>query len=192
LSTNQKWNGIERRESLRVEAEKLASRFYPEHLAIQPSEKLLHELLVHKIELELQLEELRLVYVSMQEKRDHYLDLYEFAPVGYLAINQAGLITEINQTGAALLGIERDSLLEQRLANLIIPADQDRWHLLFINLQALSKGEKLAFCLTFKRVDGMFSAYLDCQCWEGLDAAATWRFAMLDLKQMQKAISQVS
>jgi hypothetical protein len=40
-------------------------------------------------------------------ERGRCLDLYGFAPVGYLTVSDAGLIVESNLTGAALLGIER-------------------------------------------------------------------------------------
>lgn len=187
---NLKWNGIERRQTLRTEAEKMASRLYPEHLATQTAEKLLHELLVHKIELELQNEELRLAYISVQEKQERYIDLYDFAPVGFMTINQEGFISEINLTGSELFGIERVNLLGQRLSNLIVPEDQDHWHFMFIKMMALSKGEKLAFCLTFEGKETLFSAYLDCQRWENLAAEAGWRFALIELSRLQRAINQ--
>ena len=62
-------DGIERRKSLRAEAETMVARFYPGHFAEQAPEKLLHELLVHKVELELQIEELRRTYATIQELR---------------------------------------------------------------------------------------------------------------------------
>jgi PAS domain-containing protein len=126
-SMQDKWDGIERRKSLRVEAEAMVARFYPEHNAQESPDRLLHELLVHKVELELQNEELRLAYAAMQEMRDRYMDLYEFSPFGYLTINPKGLIAEINLTGADLLGQNRQRLLDSNFANLVIPEDQFRW-----------------------------------------------------------------
>ena len=82
-------------------------------------EKLLHELEVHRIELELQNEELRNTQVQLQESFMEYADLYDFAPVGYLTLNEKGLILKANLAGAALLGVERSKLIKKPLRTFI-------------------------------------------------------------------------
>jgi PAS domain-containing protein len=80
----------------------------PAEATAQPADVMLHELLVHKVELEMQIEELAAgAHVALEEARDRYAEYYEFAPVGYLSIGGAGEITEVNLTGAALLGVDR-------------------------------------------------------------------------------------
>jgi two-component system cell cycle sensor histidine kinase/response regulator CckA len=91
--------------------------------------KMLHELRVHQIELELQNEELRSAQEQLEEARARYFDLYETAPVGYFTLNRAGVIQEANLTAADLLGMPRDKLLEQPLTRFILPADQDIYYL---------------------------------------------------------------
>ena len=60
------------------------SEKYPsEPLTLEETQKLVHELHTHQIELELQNEDLRLAHRSLEESRRKYTDLYEFAPVGY-------------------------------------------------------------------------------------------------------------
>ena len=98
-----------------------------EVIAAQPVEELLHELRVHQIELEVQNETLRQAQAALEESRDRYLDLYEFAPVGYLTIGADGVIMEINLTGTRLLGGDRKHLLRRRFSSYVVPEDRDRW-----------------------------------------------------------------
>jgi PAS domain S-box-containing protein len=89
---------------------------------------LLHELQVHQIELELQNEQLSTAHRDLEVSRNKYADLYDFAPVGYFAVDAQGLILEVNLTGAAMLGTDRHSLIRQPLAHFIDRADQDAYY----------------------------------------------------------------
>ncbi len=70
-----------------------------------------HELRVQQTELEAQNQELREMQNVLELARDRYADLYDFAPVGYVTLDQHGIIKDINLTGATLLGRERALLL---------------------------------------------------------------------------------
>jgi PAS domain S-box-containing protein len=87
-------------------------------------ERLLHELHVHQIELEMQNRALREAQQALEDSRDRYAQLYDFAPVGYLTLDRAQCIAEINLTGAALLGVERARLLGQPFVFYVVAADQ--------------------------------------------------------------------
>jgi PAS domain S-box-containing protein len=127
-----------------------------------PVEKLLHELQVHQVELEMQNEALRQAQSALEESRDRYMDLYEFAPVGYLTLTPEGLIEEVNLTGVKLLGIERGNLLQKGFRTFVIHDDQDRWVRHFINMT--SHGGQGTLELAMQRGDGtVFHAQLDCE-----------------------------
>jgi PAS domain S-box-containing protein len=73
--------------------------------------KLFHELKVHQEELSAQNHQLIETQNALEESRDRYVDLYDFAPIGYMTINPSGVIREINLTGATLLGRERGNVI---------------------------------------------------------------------------------
>jgi len=76
--------------------------------------KLLHELQVHQIELELQNEELHQSRSDVETLLEKYSDLYDFAPVGYLTLTRSGTIQAANLASAGLLGTERSALIGRR------------------------------------------------------------------------------
>lgn len=73
--------------------------------------KLLHELQVHQIELEMQNEELLQAYETAEAALKKYTMLYDFAPMGYFTLDSAGSICDLNFTGAEMLGEKRFSLV---------------------------------------------------------------------------------
>jgi PAS domain-containing protein len=73
--------------------------------------KLLHELQVHQIELEMQNEELHQAYETAETALKKYTMLYDFAPMGYFTLDNDGSICDLNFTGAELLGEKRFSLV---------------------------------------------------------------------------------
>ena len=81
--------------------------------------RLVHELEVHQIELEMQNAELRRAQEELELSRNQYAELYDFAPVGYFTIDAQGLIARVNLTGAHLLGIERGLLLKRPFISFI-------------------------------------------------------------------------
>jgi len=91
----------------------------------EPAKRLIHELRVHQIELELQNDELRRTQAALECSRTRYFDLYDLAPVGYLTLSETGLIQEVNLAAAKLLGTSRDALIDTPLTQFIVPDDQD-------------------------------------------------------------------
>ena len=85
--------------------------------------RLVHELEVHQIELEMQNGELRKARDLERAALEKYSELYDFAPVSYLTLDREGTVREANLASASLLGIERSRLIKQRFVGFISAAD---------------------------------------------------------------------
>ena len=83
--------------------------------------KLVHELQVHQIELQMQNDELQRAKIDLETSLERYSDLYDFAPVGYFTFNEQGAILDANLTGATLLGEERLRLINRRFQIFVTP-----------------------------------------------------------------------
>ncbi len=93
-------------------------------------QQLIHELQVHRIELETQNEELLRVQAELAASQEHYFDFYNLAPLGYCTLSEKGLILEANLTCAMMLGENREALIQQRISLYIQGEDQDSFYLL--------------------------------------------------------------
>ena len=150
------------------------------NLAEQTPAKLIHELQVHQIELEMQAEELRKSHLALEESRDKFLDLYDFAPTGYLTLTDKALITEVNLTGATLLGVVRSKLIHTRFRKFIVQNDFESWDRYFA--EVLNLGEKQTCTLTLIRADGsVFPARLESSRITGSDGTNPVRIAISDI-----------
>ncbi|MCG7983269.1 MAG: EAL domain-containing protein [Candidatus Thiodiazotropha lotti] len=112
---------------MRERAEQIAQRRqrinYEKKLADR--DRLLQDLHVHQIELELQNEELRQSQAKLEFTHQQYLDLYNEAPVGYASLDDSGLIIRSNQMLASMLGMEKYTLTGKALAEFMLPIDQN-------------------------------------------------------------------
>jgi diguanylate cyclase (GGDEF)-like protein/PAS domain S-box-containing protein len=96
----------------------------PLPVTVSDARRLVHELQVHQIELEMQNEALMQIREELEEALRKYTDLYDYAPAGYFSLAPDGTICQVNLVGASLLGIERGELAGRRLG-VFIP-DQSR------------------------------------------------------------------
>jgi len=95
---------------------------YP--MTVAETRRLLHELQVHQIELEMQNAELLIAQDDMAAALEKFTDLYDFAPVGYFTLDRSGVISAVNFAGAGLMRVERSGLIGRRFGLLV--ADKDR------------------------------------------------------------------
>lgn len=91
--------------------------------------KMLHELKVHEVELEMQNETLRQTQLQLLAMQARYFDLYDLAPISYCTVNETGIILEANLAIAELLGVARNSLVGQRISHYIQKDFQDIYYL---------------------------------------------------------------
>lgn len=85
---------------------------------------MVHELRVHQIELEMQNEELRRTHAALEKENQEYLDLYEFAPMGYCTLSEQGRIMAANLTATTMIAMTRNTLIGQQISRFI--CDEDR------------------------------------------------------------------
>jgi PAS domain S-box-containing protein len=113
--------------------------------------RLLHELQVHQIELELQNEELQRAHGELEALLMKYTALYDFAPTGYFTLDREGTIRGLNLAGASLLGTERSKLLNRRF-DLLIAAEKRPAFTAFLS-HAFESGTK-EVCETLLQPEG--------------------------------------
>ncbi len=134
----------------------------------EKTQRIVHELEVHQIELEMQNEELRNVQTELALARDKYVELYDFAPIGYFSFDARGVIRETNLAGARLLKVERGRLVNMSFSGFIAEAEekkvfcrhlesvlqkegshgcefklsQENGHTVYVKMQSVEAGEK--------------------------------------------------
>ncbi|MDO9550088.1 MAG: PAS domain S-box protein [Methanoregula sp.] len=173
---------------LREIAEEQLARSPPSSpdLKEQTAEELIYELQVHQIELETQAEELRRAYLALEVSRDKYLDLYDFAPLGYLTLNEKALITEVNLHGATLLGIERKKLVNAPFSKCMPKKDADEWHRYFLNVLS-EKGKQTCTLMLMRGNGSPFPARLESIRFAGSNGDPSIRVAFSDITDIREA-----
>ena len=143
-----------------------------------------HELRVHQIELEMQNEEMRRVQQELEASREKYFDLYDLAPVGYVTLNEKGIILEANLSVAILLGRERSHLVGRPLTRFIHMEDQDLYYLCHKHLIAAREPQVCEFRMVRKD---------KTPCWvriniakQGSDDTKGFRAIIVDISQRKQ------
>jgi PAS domain S-box-containing protein len=85
--------------------------------------KLVEQLHVQHVQLEMQNEELRQSQEALTEACDHYTQLYDFSPSGYVTIKPDGILEEANLRFCAMVGVNRKLVLNRPFIDFVVPQD---------------------------------------------------------------------
>jgi len=166
---------------------------FPDEMSADEARRLLHELRVHQIELEMQNAELRRTQEELDTERRRYFDLYDIAPVGYCTVSEAGLLLEANLAAINLLGVTRDTLPGQRMSRFILEEGQDGYYLFRKNIFA--SGQPQSCELRMVKKDGtVFWAHLAATMAEGANGSPVYRIVLSDIsarKQAEEKLQQI-
>ena len=116
------------------------------------AQKMIHELQVHQVELEMQNEELSCVRTELEVARKHYFDLYHLAPVGYCILSTEGLVLEANLAAVNMLDLALSTLVRKPITRFIFKEDEDIYYL---HRKQLYQNNQSATCeLRMVKMDG--------------------------------------
>ncbi|MEI6393754.1 MAG: PAS domain S-box protein [Verrucomicrobiota bacterium] len=113
-------------------------------------QRLVQELQVHQIELEMQNETLEESHARLKASAARYTNLYDFAPVSYFTLGHQGEIIQSNLAGARMLGLERSRLLDRRFEIFVASADLPAFRTLLTRAFATQSPETIEVRLAIK------------------------------------------
>ncbi|MBC7879099.1 MAG: PAS domain S-box protein [Anaerolineales bacterium] len=146
-------------------------------------ERLIYDMEVHQIELEMQKDELIRSRAEAEEAFRQYTDLYDFAPVGYFTLARDGTINKINLAGANLLGIERGYLIRRSL-DLFLFAESRRTFRTFLEKLLTGSGKENCELEFVKNKNVLIWTRVEATCFEG---GLECRVAIVDITQRKKS-----
>jgi PAS domain S-box-containing protein len=179
-------------QTIRQKAEAILKEQYPlkELTADADLPRILHELQVHQIELELQNDELRHTQAELKDTQKKYFDLFNFAPIGYFTLNGNGVIAEVNLAGAELLGKERSRLIGKPLQVYLNPKSRPQFFQLFDTVFKYRGSQTGELTMRPKNGPEIF-VQVKAQAAQESDGTGYCRLVMTDIterKQMEEAL----
>ena len=103
---------------------------------------LVHELVVHQIELEMQNEELRRAHLETDELRKCFQELFDLAPMGYVILDENERIVCSNLAAAQIFDQERSLLVGRPLAEFFNAASARELTLFYRKVRGSEKEEQ--------------------------------------------------
>jgi PAS domain S-box-containing protein len=150
--------------------------------------RMVHELQVHQIELEMQNAELRRTRRDVEAALEKYTDLFDFAPVGFFSIDEAGVIQDANLTGAGLLGTERSRLINRRLQSFVAADSRSTWAAFLTRVFSSAEKQICEVLLLNNQRDVPFWAGLQATAADATEDGPRWcRVALEDIGARKRA-----
>ena len=181
-------NDDQLKKKLRSKAEAMALKKPVSKLDItmKKAKTLMHELEVHQIELEMQNQELRETQHHLEDARDRYTDLFDFAPIGYLVLDEKGVIENINLTACTMMGTERSLIKGKPFSAYMSGRESGK---LFLKLREAYESEVLKpFDVQIKRnANSTFTALVHGTVTRNETGAALYRISMQDITEIREA-----
>ena len=171
----------------RSSGSRAAARAAVNRLSTTDAQRLVHELEVHQVELEMQNLALRKTQAELAQARDRFADLYDFAPIAYLTLDTEGLILEANLTAGSLLGIARKQLLGRRFEQFVSAEQHKRFQRYQRTVLHSSAGRGCD--LSVRRRDGStFAARVEAIRIDDFSTRAPlWRCVISDISERMRA-----
>ena len=133
-------------------------------------------------------EKMKQMQRELMESHERYVDLYEFAPIGYLSITKHGMITEVNWKVTAMLGMQRKDINQHRFEEFVAEEDKGFWRRQFATLKQLQDGDESTLSVKLTHSNGqIFNANLHCLRMEDDYEQAMLRVTVEDVTQLKQA-----
>jgi PAS domain S-box-containing protein len=149
--------------------------------------KAVHELRVHQVELQMQNEQLRQTQIELEESRNKFTDLFDFAPTGYFVVDPKGHILEVNLTGASMVGRERNFLAGKPFVLFVGTEDKDRFFLSRRNVLQTRTRERCDLKILNKDGYSFFAELLMDPVLDAEGQVTHCRIALIDITERKKA-----
>jgi PAS domain S-box-containing protein len=187
------WNEYSKRNattSIGIQAEKVLRKFDTTadgSISREEVRVLLNELQVFRLELEMQNDELKVSYQSLEEERSKFASLYDLAPVGYFILDYLGHITDVNQRGIDLLKITKNLVVMKRFQSFIASESWEDFYSFLHKMQNSASRQSMEIKLqlgnhevAYTRVEGITVQNMDA-------SKVRYYIAVIDITESRKA-----
>jgi PAS domain S-box-containing protein len=128
----------------------------------------------------------RQVQADLHASRDRYVDLYDFAPVGYLTLSPEGDIEQLNLAASEMLGISREQLDHTSFARFIVDSDVARWQDHYMRVLKLGEWQRLELSLQREGASSL-AVQVDCRRVDGAGGPPRARVTLTDISERKEA-----